>query len=152
MSLDYRNHRADPAAWAKELGISKEAVDLYLASDVIDLHTCSFMWKRIFPWYDVRKRHRAWLPSSAFFNQVDLPRAREAQLSGISWDMTANPFRTARGRLHWTRKNLDYMLRVLREFPSDYRIARNYAQYEAARKDGCTAALISIQGGTALGD
>ncbi|MDX2093509.1 MAG: hypothetical protein SFX73_37035 [Kofleriaceae bacterium] len=34
--------RRDAVTWARELGISREAVELYLASDVIDLHIDSF--------------------------------------------------------------------------------------------------------------
>ena len=35
-ALSYTDHRNDPSAWARELGISREAIDIYLASDVID--------------------------------------------------------------------------------------------------------------------
>ena len=40
--------RVDAATWASALGISREAVELYLASDVIDLHVDTFIWTRIF--------------------------------------------------------------------------------------------------------
>lgn len=33
-TLDYRDHRADKDAWARELGVSRAAIDVYLASDV----------------------------------------------------------------------------------------------------------------------
>ena len=36
-----------PDSWAKQLGISREAIDLYRASEVIDLHIDSFIWKRV---------------------------------------------------------------------------------------------------------
>lgn len=152
MKLEYTDHRKDPAAWAASLGISKEAVDLYLASEVIDLHTCSFMWERVFPGYDVRKRHKPWLPNSFAFNQVDLPRAREAQMGGVSWDMTSNPFRMSKSRTETGLHNLEHMIARLREFPDDYRIARNYTEYGLARSAGCTAALFSIQGGVGIDD
>ena len=41
------SRRDDPGTWAKDLGISKEAVELYLASEVIDLHVDSFIWHRL---------------------------------------------------------------------------------------------------------
>ena len=56
MALQYVDHRADPAAWAQTLGISTEAVMLYLECDVIDLHVDSFIWTRAFG-YDLCKRH-----------------------------------------------------------------------------------------------
>ncbi len=54
--LDYTDHRSDRDAWARALGVSREAIDVYLASDVIDLHVDSFIWTRIFG-YDLRRRH-----------------------------------------------------------------------------------------------
>jgi hypothetical protein len=36
-TLAYRHREADSAAWAQELGISREAVELYLASEVMGL-------------------------------------------------------------------------------------------------------------------
>ncbi|MCB0219437.1 MAG: membrane dipeptidase [Chrysiogenetes bacterium] len=148
--LRYRDYRAEPAAWASELGISREAVDLYLSSEVIDLHTCSFIWSRVFPGYDLSKRHRPFLPGSAFFNQVDFPRAREAQMAGVSWDVTTNPFRPESMRPQTTVKNLKRLAAELSEFPDDYALVRNFTEYEVARAHGKTAALISIQGGQAL--
>src|SRR5439155_20920820 len=41
------DHRNDPGAWARSLGVSREAIDLYLASDVIDLHVDSYIWARL---------------------------------------------------------------------------------------------------------
>ena len=76
-TLRYRERSRDPADWARELGISSEAVQLYLACEVIDLHADSFVWTRVIPGYDVAHRHRPRLPRSAFLNQVDLPRLRE---------------------------------------------------------------------------
>ena len=43
-------------ARATELGISREAVELYEASDVIDLHVDSFIWTRVFG-YDLTVRN-----------------------------------------------------------------------------------------------
>ena len=50
------SERVDVAAWARALGISREAVELYVASDVIDLHVDSFIWTRVFG-YDLGRRH-----------------------------------------------------------------------------------------------
>ena len=54
--LIYRDHRSDTAGWARELGISREAVEVYLACESIDLHVDSFIWNRILR-YDLRARH-----------------------------------------------------------------------------------------------
>ena len=49
-----RHPLPDPAGWAEDLGISAEAVELYLASEVIDLHVDAFIWHRLFG-YDLAR-------------------------------------------------------------------------------------------------
>ena len=99
MALEYTDHRKDPAAWARSLGISNEAVQLYLDSEVIDLHIDSFLWTRMLG-YDLTRRHTPGLLNGAFARQVDLPRLREAQVSGATWIITTNPARSSEDRAH----------------------------------------------------
>src|ERR1700733_1261967 len=106
MPLDYRDHRQDPAAWAKELGISRAAVDLYLASDVVDLHVDTFLWTRMYG-YDLARRHGSGLFGARLYGQADLPRLREAQLTGAIWVVTTNPLRSAGGRAATFVRNLE---------------------------------------------
>src|SRR5687767_7325113 len=89
-NLSHRDRRSDPAKWAADLGISKEAVDVYLGSDVIDLHIDSFIWHRIFR-YDLTKRHGTGLFGARFYGHVDFPRILEAEVTGAIWVITTNP-------------------------------------------------------------
>jgi membrane dipeptidase len=147
--IAYRDHRADPATWARELGISKEAVELYLSCDVIDLHLDSFIWTRIFG-YDLRRRHGRGLFGARFYSQVDLPRVREAQLSGATWVITTNPFRRRSRRPEVFAANLARLRAIFESVPDDVAFVRNVAEYRAARQRGLHAAFIGIQGGNAL--
>ena len=81
MRLTSADHRQDPGGWARALRISREAVDLYLASDVIDLHIASFICTRVLG-YDLTKRHGPGPTGARFLSQVDLPRIREARITG----------------------------------------------------------------------
>jgi len=147
--LDFTDHRADPAGWARDLGISTEAVELYLDSDVLDLHVDSFIWNRIWG-YDLRKRHGHGLLGARFYSQVDFPRILEAQVSGATWIITTNPAKTARGRRKAFVKNLA-RLRALFDAVSEHiAVVTNVAEYRAARRAGKHAAFIGIQGGNAL--
>jgi membrane dipeptidase len=153
--LIYRDHRLDPEAWARELGIPLEAVELYLSCEVIDLLTASFVWTQVLPRYDLGKRHRPRLPRSAFLNQVDLPRAREAQLAGVCWDIPTDPV----GRLHrrsrrgeTTRRNIERIIETLARYPNDFALARNVSDYRAAQGRGLAAGFVGIQGGEAFED
>lgn len=56
--LRYRDHRRDPEACARELGIPLEAVEVYLSRELIDLLTASFAWTQVLPRYDLGVRHR----------------------------------------------------------------------------------------------
>lgn len=150
IGLHWRDHREDPDAWARSLGIPRDAVDLYLSSDVIDLHIDSFIWTRVFG-YDLRKRHGPGLHGARFFSQVDLPRIREAGVTGAIWVVTTNPFRPRRSRPDTCLRNLRRLESVLTSVPGDVRVVRNAAEYRAARADGRHGAWIGIQGGNALG-
>ncbi len=139
----------EPALWARELGVSKEAVDLYLASDVIHLHLDTFLWHRILR-YDLARRHRGGLLGRAFYGHTDLPRAIEAGLSGATWVITTNPYRPAASRLRTFFRNLDALKRILADASSRVTHVRTVAEYRAARAMGKHAAFIGVQGGNAL--
>ena len=149
MRLDFADHRADPAAWAQDLSISTEAVELYLASDVVDLHIDSFIWNRIWG-YDLRKRHGHGLFGARFYSQVDFPRILEAQLTGATWVITTNPARTSKGRRKAFVKNLARLRALFDSVSEHFAVVRNAREYRAARGAGKHAAFIGIQGGNAL--
>ncbi len=146
--LEFENHRQNPAAWAERLGISREAVELYLACEVIDLHVDSFLCTRQFG-YDLTHRHGEGL-GGAWFSQVDLPRIREAQLAGAMWSITTNPFRGERARARACHANLARLRGILESCPDDVAIAKNLAEYRAARAQGKHVAFLVVQGGNAL--
>ncbi len=149
MRIEFTDHRRNPAAWAKQLGISKEAVDLYLASEVIDLHVDSFIWTRV-AGYDLRKRHGRGLFGGRFYSQVDLPRMLEAQLAGAMWSITTNPYRGAHARAQTFSDNLQTLRAIFAKVPDQACIVRDHAEYRAARARGQHAVFVAIQGGSAL--
>ena len=144
-----KSRRADPAGWARELGISREAVELYLASDVLDLHLDSYIWTRILG-YDLRKRHGGGLGGWRIYSQVDFPRVREAAMKGATWVITTNPLRTAASRPRVLLENLRRLQAIFESVPEDFRLVRNASEYRAAVDDGAHAAFVGIQGGNAL--
>ena len=147
--LAFRDHRADPGAWAKELGISRAAVDLYLASDVIDLHVDTFLWTRMYG-YDLTRRHGSGLFGARLYGQADLPRLREAQLTGAIWVITTNPLRSATGRAAAFVRNIERLRGTLSSCADDVALVRDAGEYAIARAAGKHAAFIGIQGGSAL--
>jgi membrane dipeptidase len=135
------------AAWAKQVGISREAAEIYLAGDVIDLHIDTFIWTRIFG-YDLTRRHGRGIFDARFYGHADLPRLRDARVTGGIWSITTNPLRRHRASLF--RRNLEKLVRIFEAVPSAVHLCRNAADYRAARKGGKHAAFIGIQGGNAL--
>ncbi len=135
--------------WARELGISRAALDLYLASEVIDLHLDSFIWSRLFG-YDLRARHARAPLGGWFLGHADFPRVREAELAGATWVVTTNPLREASDRFRTLLSNLAALKAEFAAEPSDFAFVRTYAEYRAARKNRLHAAFIGIQGGNAL--
>lgn len=139
----------DPEGWARALGISREAVALYLASEVIDLHIEPFLWKRLVG-YDFLRRHTAGVVPGAFGWQTDLPRLRAAHITGATWVITTNPARTAQGRADTFVRNLQRLRDELARAPEHVALVRNAAEYRAARAKGLHGAFVGIQGGNAL--
>ncbi len=148
-ALAFHDHRHDPAAWARALGISREAVELYLASDVIDLHVDSFIWTRV-AGYRLDRRHGRGLLGGRFYSQVDLPRVREARITGCVWSITTNPFRAAERRAAIFERNVSRLRAIFEACPADVALCRDGADYRAARSADKHAAFIGIQGGNAL--
>jgi membrane dipeptidase len=143
-----RTIREEPAAWARWLSISEDAVSAYLASEVIDLHIDSFIWTRIFG-YDLCREHGRGPLGACFFSQVDFPRALKAGLAGATWIITTNPLRGARSRGQAFVRNLTRLRTLLASHPG-IAVVRNAADFRRAREQGHHAAFIGIQGGNAL--
>ena len=90
---------------AKKERFSKEALDLCLHSDLIDLHVDTFIPTRLFG-YNPLIRNRHTLLGRHFFAHLDLPRMEDSGVTGAMWLITTNPFRSARSRWKIFQKNL----------------------------------------------
>jgi membrane dipeptidase len=134
--------------WARGLGIPTAAVELYRASDVVDLHIDSFIWQRTLG-YDLSKRHAPPL-WGAFLGQVDLPRILEAEISGATWVITTNPVRDAADRARTFEDNLNELCATLASDAVHFAVVSSASEYDAARAAGKHAAFLGIQGGNAL--
>lgn len=138
----------DAASYARRLGISRGAVDLYLASEVIDLHVDTFIWRRLFG-YDLHKRHgRGWF-NGCFYSQVDLPRIHDARVGGAAWIVTTNPLRSRRGKRDALLRNVA-RLRAELTARGEVVVVDSSAGYRSARAHNKHAAFLGIQGGNAL--
>jgi membrane dipeptidase len=149
--IAFQNPRSDPAAWAQQLGVSREAVDLYLASEVIDLHVDTFIWTRVLG-YDMRVRHGLGPFGGRIYSQVDLPRVLDAAIGGATWAITTNPWRSAAGRARALAENLQRLRGIFDSLGEQFRLVRNEPEYRAARAAGQHGAFLGIQGGNALDD
>lgn len=135
--------------WAKQLGISREAIEIYASSDVVDLHIDSFIWDRVLG-YDLTKRHGHGLLGARIYSQVDLPRIREANVTGGIWVITTNPLRSFEARPKTFEANLARLKAILSSVPNEVSLVKTASDYAAARRAGKHAAFIGIQGGNAV--
>lgn len=147
-ALDFCNYRNYPALWAKRIGVSRDAVDLYLESDVIDLHTDTYLWRRMFG-YNVNKKHK---PSKLFpfHSQVDMPRCLEAGMTGIVWDIATNPLHFDKNRLEVTRRNIDLIMEDITKNSRFFKFVLSWTDYKNAVKEGKVASFLSLQGGQGI--
>jgi membrane dipeptidase len=147
--IEYTDHRQDPAAFAKTLGVSREAVELCLSSELVDLNVESFIWTRILG-YDVRERHGSGIASGRYFSQVDLPRLMEAGVGSAIWSITTNPWRTRASRGRTFARNLEHLRAIFATVTDQVSIVRNAREHAQARAEGKHAAFIGVQGGNAF--
>ncbi|MFT7625935.1 MAG: membrane dipeptidase [Myxococcota bacterium] len=143
------DHAADPAARAQVLGVSTEAVSLTMESEVYDLHNDLYVPARLVR-FDPHKRHSPGLGGSRFFNQTDLPRIREAGLTGLTFDIATNPLRRSRSLPEITRANIARIQADLAAHPAHFAFVKNHREFLDARSRGLTACYIGIQGGQAF--
>lgn len=149
MKMKYQDPATDKDAWARALAISREAIDIYLGSDVLDLHVETYIWQRVFG-YEMRKRHGDGPFGGRLFGQVDLARVREAHITGATWSISTNPLRGAEGRARTTVKNVARLKGILESVPDDVMVCKTLGDYRAAREQGKHGAFLGIQGGNAL--
>lgn len=124
-------------------------MDLYLASEVIDLHLDTFIWQRIFG-YDPTVRHARPPLGGWFLGHADFPRVREAGLAGATWVVTTNPLREPLDRLETLLENLARLRATIARVPGELELVTTLRQYTTARRRGRHAAFIGLQGGNAL--
>jgi membrane dipeptidase len=143
------DHREDPGAWARALGVSRDAIELYLASEVIDLHVDSFIWDRLFRRSVVeRQRGLPGLPGVAL-GHADLPRLREARIGGATWVITTNPLREGPDRVAAFVANVERLRATFARIPGAA-LVTSVAEYEAARAADRHAVFVGVQGGNAF--
>jgi membrane dipeptidase len=81
---------------------------------------------------------------------VDLPRVREARLTGGIWVITTNPQRSAEGRANACVENIRRLQGIFESVPDEVQVVRNVREYKSAVAAGRHAAFLGIQGGNAL--
>ncbi|HEX2042199.1 MAG TPA: membrane dipeptidase [Acidimicrobiales bacterium] len=134
---------------AQALGISKEAVEIWDASEVVDAHVESFVWSRV-AGYDLARRHGNGALGGSFYSQADLPRMVDAGFGGAVLSVATNPFRRRHRRTETLLANLARLQAAVVACPHAAVVA-DHAAYRRARQNGHLACFLAVQGGNALG-
>lgn len=116
---------------------------------MVDLHVDTFIWTRIFG-YDLTKRHGRGPFGGRFFGQVDIPRIREANVTGAIWSITTNPLPTKERRRRAFGENLQKLKSIFASVPGEVKHVKTATEFREARAKGLHAAFIGIQGGNSL--
>lgn len=131
------------------LGISREAAQIFIESDVIDLHLESYSFYRSFG-YHPHKRHSGAFLHGHFVGHADLPRLLETGINGATWVITANPLRPAELREESFSRQLNELVNLLESADGHAQIVRTRHDYENAVRLGKHACFLGIQGANAL--
>lgn len=131
------------------LGISRAAAELYLDSDVVDLHVESFSFFRALG-YHPHRRHGPGLNRALVFGQADIPRLLEAGIGGACWVITGHPLRDADAREDTFLRLYGELTSLLSRADGKVALVDTAAGYQAARRAGQQAAFIGVQGAHAF--
>src|SRR5262249_14964049 len=99
---------------------------------------------------DLLRRHGQGLFRGRFYSHTDLPRLREARVTGAIWSITTNPLRTRAGRAEAFESNLERLKTIFPRAPADVGLVENAREHPAGADAGKHAAFVGIQGGNAL--
>jgi len=138
----------EPGAWARRLGVSREAIDIHLAAGVVDLHVESFVWTRVFG-YRLDRSHDRTLLGGRLYGQADVPRLLRAGMGGAVMSIATNPFRTQGSRRRVARVHVARLRRVLAAIDG-VEVVDNAADFDRARADGRLACFLALQGANAI--
>jgi membrane dipeptidase len=117
-------------------------------ADVVDAHIESFVWTRVLG-YDLRRRHGRGLLGGRLYSQLDLPRMREAGLTGGVFSVATNPFRSREGRRMTLLANIERLRATLESVPG-VAVVADVAGYRTARAEGRMGCFLAVQGGNAV--
>ncbi|MCC1498295.1 dipeptidase [Alcanivorax sp. 1008] len=140
---------AGALVWPYVPQVSTEAMQIYRASDVIDLHIEAFIWTRILG-YNLSRKHGSGLLNGRFYSQTDFPRVREAHITGAVWSISTNPLRRRHKHTPVLLKNLARLRKVIAADPEQVALVTDFAGYQNAKSAGKHACWLGIQGGNAL--
>jgi membrane dipeptidase len=117
--------------------------------DLFDIHIESFVWTRVGR-YDVSRRHGRGLLGGRLYSQLDLPRMRDAGMTGGVFSIATNPLRSRSGRFVTLLANLDRLQRALAADPG-VAVVSDVGGYRRARAEGRMGCFLAVQGGNAAG-
>lgn len=119
------------------------------ATDVLDIHSESFVWTRVFG-YDVSAAHGRGLLGARLYSQADLPRMRAAGMTGAVVSVATNPFRRRGRRPPRLAANVGRLVAGLAA-DAEVEVVADLRGYRRARDAGRMAAFVAVQGGNAAG-
>jgi len=118
------------------------------AVDVVDIHTESFVWTRVFG-YDVSAAHGRGVLGARLYSQADLPRMKAGGLTGAVMSVATNPFRRQGRRPATLAANVDRLARSLQAAGEGVEVVGDLAGYRRARSAGRFPCFVAVQGGNA---
>jgi membrane dipeptidase len=135
------------ATWRIELRGSPDARALHDAYPAIDLHADTLMWSR---WigYDLRVRHQPFLPASAFFGHVDVPRLVEGGIGAQFFGLVSLPV-SGRGNARAIDEQIDELEAHIAASEGLCKVW-SADDVDRAQREGATGALLGIEGAHAL--
>lgn len=138
-----------PELLQERLGVSQAAAELYLSSEVLDLHLETYSFYRAVGYHPYR-RHSGGLQRALVLGQADIPRLLEAGVNGATWVITGHPLRPADTREDAFRRLYGELVELLSGADGKVEVVHTASEYRRARSRGAHAAFVGVQGAHAF--
>ncbi|KPJ85283.1 peptidase [Parcubacteria bacterium SG8_24] len=127
---------------------SAAARELHRLYPPIDLHGDSLLWASLIG-YDLGRSHRPFLPKSAWFRQVDLPRLEDGLVGGQFFGLVSLP-RPRLSCLWAVNQQIDRLDDLCRRHPKRIVKVRTCEEAATAADRGALAAFLGVEGAHAV--
>lgn len=126
-----------------KIQVTQETKKLHTDAIVADLHVDTFLWS-LYLGYNIKKRHRSYIPLSPFLNHADVPRIKDGGVNVVGFGVVSNP--KWKKPFNQTMRYMHVALRGIERCHGDMELALTATRAGELVAGGKIAAVLGLEG------